>query len=119
MGQTGNPRFFDPFLIRDSYDEKGCLAMGEGQTEVWFNDQRIIECLAVIISGLSLSQRNLTLSALDFQSMGLSKKRQIEAAIDRAAELGKVLDDLIKLLRACTSGNHYDNSKLGLNHYRR
>lgn len=78
--------------------------MPEGKREAWLDDQAKIECLCALISGLSLSERNLTLSALDFQSMGLAKKRQIEAAIERAAELGKVLDDLIRLLRKVTSG---------------
>lgn len=79
--------------------------MPDGKPEVWFEDQSKIECLAALISGLSLSQRNLTSSALDFQSMGLSKKRQIEAAIERADELGKVLDDLIRLLAKLTFRN--------------
>jgi hypothetical protein len=69
------------------------------KTEVWLKEQVKIECLCALISGLSLSERNLTLSALDYQSMGLSKKHQIEAAIDRAADLGKILDELIKLLK--------------------
>lgn len=93
--------------------------MQEGKTEVWLNDQAIIECLSALISGLSLSERNLTLSALDFQSMGLSKKHQIEAAVERAAELGKVLDDLIKLLRKLTSDKFYDKGKLEINHFQR
>jgi hypothetical protein len=62
-------------------------------------DQAKIECLCALISSLSLTERNLTLSALDYQSMGLSKKHQIEAAIDRAVDVGKILDDLIGLLR--------------------
>jgi hypothetical protein len=69
------------------------------KTESWPKDQAKIECLCALISSLSLTERNLTLSALDYQSMGLSKKHQIEAAIDRAANVGKVLDDLIGLLR--------------------
>jgi len=78
--------------------------MGEGRPDTWLDDQTKIEFLSALISGLSLSERNLTLSALDFQSMGLAKKHQLEAAIDRAAELGKVLDELIKLLRKFTAG---------------
>lgn len=66
--------------------------------DFWFNDQTKLECLCTLISGLSISERNLTLSALDFQSMGLSKKRQIEAAIERADNLGRILDNLISLL---------------------
>ncbi len=77
--------------------------MPEGKEEIWLEDQKRIECLSTLISELCLSQRNLTLSALDFQSMGLSKKHQIEAAIERAADLGKALDDLIELLRKFTS----------------
>ncbi len=73
--------------------------MEEETTEVWRGERTNIEFLSALISGLSLIERNLTLSALDFQSMGLSKKHQIEAAIERAADLGKVLDDLIGLLK--------------------
>lgn len=69
------------------------------KTESWLKGQAKIECLCALISSLSLTERNLTLSALDYQSMGLSKKHQIEAAIHRAANVGKVLDDLIGLLR--------------------
>jgi len=77
--------------------------MAEDKTEVWHGERVRIEFLSALISGLSLSERNLTLSALDFQSMGLSKKHQIEAAIDRAADLGEVLDDLIECLRKITN----------------
>ena len=77
--------------------------MPEGQSEIWSDDQMKVECLATLISGLSLSERNLTASALDLQSLGLAKKHQIESAIKRAVELGKVLDDLIELLRKSTS----------------
>ncbi len=78
--------------------------MSELKPEVWLNDPIKIECICALISGLSLSERNLTLSALDFQSMGLAKKHQVEDAIDRAAELGKVLDDLIGYLRKISRG---------------
>lgn len=84
--------------------------------ELWLDNPTKIECLCALISGLSLSERNLTLSALDFQSMGLAKKHQMEAAIDRAVELGKVLDDLIGSLKKITSGKDLQsgegNSKL-------
>lgn len=80
--------------------------MPEGNPENWFDDQTKIECLTALISGLSLSERNLTASALDFQSLGLAKKRQIESAIKRAVELGKVIDDLIELLRKFTIRRH-------------
>lgn len=95
-----------PFSHSTSYDGKGCLGMSEGNSEVWFDDQTKIECLAALISGLSLSERNLTASALDFQGLGLAKKHQIESAIKRAVELGKVLDDLIELLRKSTFSKH-------------
>lgn len=72
--------------------------MAEEKPVIWFEDRTKLECLCALISGLSLSERNLTLSALDYQSMGLSKKHQIEAAIERADNLGKILDDLIRLL---------------------
>lgn len=78
---------------------EGVYRMSEERKDVWFGDQSKIDRLTMIISSLSLSERNLTLSALDFQSMGLSKKHQIEAAIERADELGKVLDDLIDSLK--------------------
>ncbi|NLY75993.1 MAG: hypothetical protein GX075_11940 [Firmicutes bacterium] len=76
--------------------------MAEIKSEDRFVDQGKIEWLTALISSLSMSERNLSLSALDFQSMGLSKKHHIEAAVERAADLGKVLDDLIKLLRKYT-----------------
>lgn len=71
----------------------------EEKTEFWHGERAKLEFLSALISGLSLTERNLTLSALDFQSMGLSKKHQIEEAIERAADLGEILDDLIECLR--------------------
>ncbi|NLW48381.1 MAG: hypothetical protein GXY86_13740 [Firmicutes bacterium] len=73
--------------------------MENNKSEIWLKDQAKIEFLCALISGLSLSERNLTLSALDYQSLGLSKKHQIEAAIDRAVNLGKIIDDLIRVLK--------------------
>lgn len=84
--------------------------MSEAKSEIWFSDRAKIECLCALISGLSLSERNLTLSALDFQSMGLAKKHQIEAAIERASDLGKVLDDLIIFLRKITCDHRLHSS---------
>lgn len=75
------------------------IKMENNKSEIWLKDQAKIEFLCALISGLSLSERNLTLSALDYQSLGLSKKHQIEAAIDRAVNLGKIIDDLIRVLK--------------------
>ena len=57
-----------------------------------------LDHLVLTIGSLSTSEKLLSQSALDFQAMGLAKKHQIEAAIDRAAELGKVLNRFINLL---------------------
>lgn len=85
------------------------------KTETWLKDQAKIEYLCALISGLSLTERNLTLSALDYQSLGLSKKHQIEAAIDRAVNVGKVLDDLIRLLKKLDFDQSSDNSEITSN----
>lgn len=58
-----------------------------------------LDQLIVTIERLSNSKRQLSLSALDFQSMGLASKHQKEKAIEQAEEVGDVLEDLIKLLK--------------------
>ncbi|HEY8463309.1 MAG TPA: hypothetical protein VIM29_04685 [Bacillota bacterium] len=55
--------------------------------------------LVAMIATLSNSQRLLTLSALDYQSLGLAKRHEKEKAIQIADDLRKVLEVLIKLLK--------------------
>jgi hypothetical protein len=57
------------------------------------------EALVEIIGCLSNSQRQLTLSALDYQALGLAKRHEKEKAIELVDELGKVLEILIKALK--------------------
>jgi hypothetical protein len=47
--------------------------------------------------------RQLSLSALDLQSLALSKKHQIEKKIDMVDDLGDIIDDLIHLLGQMSS----------------
>jgi hypothetical protein len=57
------------------------------------------EELVELISCLSNSQRQLTLSALDYQGLGLAKRHEKERAIELADEMAKVLEILIKSLK--------------------
>lgn len=57
----------------------------------------------MIINALSNTIRQLSLSALDLQAMALSKKHQMEAAVDRVDDLGDVLDEYIALLKELTN----------------
>jgi hypothetical protein len=57
------------------------------------------EALIDMIDSLSNSRRQLTLSALDYQALGLAKRHEKEKAIDLADELGKVLEILIITLK--------------------
>ncbi len=56
-----------------------------------------------LIAALSNTMRQLSLSALDMQSLALSKKHQIEKKIDMVDDLGDIVDDLIHLLRQMSS----------------
>lgn len=58
-----------------------------------------LDQLIITIERLSNSKRQLSLSALDFQSLGLATKHQKEDSIEQAAEMGEVLEILIKLLQ--------------------
>jgi hypothetical protein len=55
--------------------------------------------LIEMISRLSISQHYLTLSALNYQSLGLAKRRDKEKAVDLANEMGKALEPLIRSLK--------------------
>jgi hypothetical protein len=57
------------------------------------------EELIEMIGCLCNSQRQLTLSALDYQALGLAKRHEKEMAIELADELGKVLEILIESLK--------------------
>jgi hypothetical protein len=61
------------------------------------------EALINMIDSLSNSRRQLTLSALDYQALGLAKRHEKEKAIDLADELGKVLEILIITLKKETA----------------
>ncbi len=56
-----------------------------------------------LIAALSNTMRQLSLSALDLQSLALSKKHQIEKKIDMVDDLGDIVDDLIHLLGQMSS----------------
>ncbi len=56
-----------------------------------------------LIAALSNTMRQLSLSALDMQSLALSKKHQIEKKIDMVDDLGDIVDDLIHLLGQMSS----------------
>lgn len=51
-----------------------------------------------MIEALSNTKRQLTLSALDFQALGLAKKSEKEDAIKQADAVGDTLEVLIDLL---------------------
>ncbi len=61
-----------------------------------------IDYLINLIASLSASQRQLTISAIDLQSLALVKKRQIKSTIDRAMILGEIQDLYIKELMTTT-----------------
>jgi hypothetical protein len=58
-------------------------------------DEELVE----LIGRLCNSQRQLTLSALDYQALGLAKRHEKERAIKLADEMGKILEFLIKSLK--------------------
>lgn len=55
--------------------------------------------LVAMIGTLTEIRRQLTLSAIDYQALGLAKRHEKEQAIELADEVGKVLAILIKSLR--------------------
>jgi hypothetical protein len=61
-----------------------------------------VERLTAIILSLSTSQRLLTQSALDLQTLCLASKHQIKDAIEQADEVGDILEVFISLLKAET-----------------
>jgi hypothetical protein len=67
--------------------------------------------LIKMISDLSTCQHYLTLSALNYQSLGLAKRHNKEKAVDLANEMGKVLEPLIRSLKkkiyACAESNDF------------
>jgi hypothetical protein len=67
--------------------------------------------LAEMIGCLCNSQRQLTLSALDYQAIGLAKRHEKETAVELADALGEVLEVLIKSLKkqVCYLSNLIDN----------
>ncbi len=59
-----------------------------------------IDWLTGLIASLSGSSRQLSLTALDLQSLALTKKHQLEAASDRVDDLGDIITKLICELEA-------------------
>ncbi len=59
-----------------------------------------IDWLTGLIASLSGTSRQLSLTALDLQSLALTKKHQLEAAIDRVDDLGDIITQLIRELKA-------------------
>lgn len=57
-----------------------------------------IDWVTALIGSLTGSCRQMSLSALDLQSLGLSKKHQIETAIDRVEDLNRIICQLTALL---------------------
>ena len=57
-----------------------------------------IDQVAGLIASLSNSMRQMSLGALDLQSLAFSKKRQIEQHIDSIDDLGATIGKLIKFL---------------------
>ena len=76
-----------------------------------------LEHLIAFIASLTGSQKLLTQTALDFQSLGIAKKHHIEEAIDQAEDLGDVLEIMIKLLKKvtgdlfCSCPDQYEDGK--------
>lgn len=65
-----------------------------------YEELKSLSCdLIEMIASLSNSQRQLTLSALDYQALGFAKRHEKENAVDRADDLGCVLELLIKVLK--------------------
>ena len=61
-----------------------------------------IDYIANLIGSLTSSQRQLTVSALDLQSLAFAKKHQIKDSINRAVELGEIQQRYIKILMGLT-----------------
>jgi hypothetical protein len=59
---------------------------------------RIIHETTELIFSLSNSQRQISLTALDLQSLALSKKHQIEKAIHNVDDLDDLIGQLIEYL---------------------
>jgi hypothetical protein len=55
--------------------------------------------LIEIICRLSTSQHYLTLSALNYQALGLAKRHNKEKAVDLANEMGKAIEPLLRSLK--------------------
>ncbi|HYH04033.1 MAG TPA: hypothetical protein VEC37_13100 [Bacillota bacterium] len=71
--------------------------------------------LVEMIASLSNSQRQLTLSALDYQALGCAKRHEKENAIEIADDLGCVLKVLIRALKqkVCHLANLVDGDRVG------
>lgn len=66
------------------------------------HEKNRIDQLTALITSLSAGQRQLTQTALDYQSLALAKKRQIKEQIEMAEEVGGILKTLIGLLKTAT-----------------
>jgi hypothetical protein len=76
----------------------GVIATGENLDRVNIR----IDYIANLIGSLTSSQRQLTVSALDLQSLAFAKKRQIKDSLNRAVELGEIQQRYIKILMGLT-----------------
>ena len=61
-----------------------------------------IDHIVGLITNLTTIQRQLTVSAMDLQSLALAKKRQMKDSIDRAIEIGDIQEIYIKMLMKLT-----------------
>jgi hypothetical protein len=68
--------------------------------------------LSEMIYRLSTSQHYLTLSALNYQALGLAKRHNKEKAVDLANEMGKAIEPLLRSLKKkiCVLTESYDSS---------
>jgi hypothetical protein len=70
-----------------------------------------------LIAAFSNSMRQLSLCALDLQSLALSKRHRIEKQIDAVADLGNIIEELIQFQTKLISCyiNRYDGVQGRLN----
>ena len=60
--------------------------------------RQAVEQLTVLLASLTNSYRLLVGSADEFNRISLAKRSDVEDAIDRASDLGEIIDDIIKKL---------------------
>lgn len=60
--------------------------------------RQTVEQLTILLASLANSYRLLVGSADEFNRISLAKRSDVEDAIDRASDLGEIIDDIIKKL---------------------